>query len=449
MFRSNARTLVEQSFALLAAALVAGCSGGGGGGGSTPVPTPTPTQSLSAQIALSADAFVDSIGINTHLGASGSPYVQSAFGTIQNLLVSLGVRHVRDSAYSAGSNASVCSYENGLAAKGIKFTFQTSVTFGAPDILGWAACSGPALEVFESANEYDINHPASQNATWPAVLRTYQQLLYSTVKGNASTASIPVLAPALTTGGAYTDLGNVESYSTYGNIHEGFDGFYPGTPGYGSGGYGSIPYEIAQSAAEAPNEQFYVTEVAYSTADVTNGGDLASQEKYVPRVLFDNFNAGLPRSYYYELIDEPNDGTIPPDLADGLCTVNLAPKPSFTALQSLIALLSDPGSTFTPVALAYRLSGATSDVHETLLQKRSGDYYLAIWREESDFDPNALKDTPVAPENVTLLLAKTPTAASVYAYNSSESLAKTTLTPSTAIPITVTDQVSVIDLSGL
>jgi hypothetical protein len=258
-----------------------------------------------------------------------------------------------------------------------------------------------------------------------------------------------VLAPALTSGGDYTDLGNVQAYATYGNIHEGFDGFYPGTPGYGSGGYGSIPYEIAQSAVEAPQEQFYVTEAAYSTAHVTNGGDLASQEKYVPRVLLDNFNAGLPRTYFYELLDEPNDGNIPPDLADGLCTVNLAPKPSYTALQSLIALLGDPGAAFTPGTLAYGISGASSDVTKTLLQKRNGDFYLAIWREQSDFDPNALTDTPVAPENVTLHLATTPTAASAYAYNSSESLVKTTLTPSTAIPITVTDQVSVIDLSGL
>jgi hypothetical protein len=448
MFRSTSRSLVKQSFALVAAALVAGCSGGGGGG-STPGPTPTPPPPLTPQTAHSADGFVDSIGINTHLGAIGSPYAQGAFGTIETLLVSLGVRHVRDSAYTAGSNASICSYENGLASKGIKFTFETAVTFGAPDILGWAACSGPALEIFESANEYDINHPQSQNATWPAVLRTYQQLLYTTVKGNASTASIPVLAPALTTGGAYTDLGNVQSYADFGNIHEGFDGFYPGTPGYGSGGYGSIPYEIAQAKPEAPNELFYVTEAAYSTAHVTNGGDLASQEKYVPRLLLDNFNAGLPRTYFYELLDEPNDGSIPPDLADGLCTVNLAPKPSFTALQSLIALLADPGGTFTPGALAYGISGASSDVRETLLQKRSGDFYLAIWREASDFDPNALTDTPVSPENVTLLLAKAPAAASVYAYNSGESFVKTTVTPATTIPITVTDQVSVVDLSGL
>jgi hypothetical protein len=447
MFRSTSRIVVKQSFTLALAALVAGCSGGGGGG-STTVPTPTPTATLSPQTAHSADGFVDSIGINTHLGAGGSPYAPSAFGTIQTLLVSLGVRHVRDSAYTAGSNAGVCSYENGLAAKGIKFTFETAVGFGTPDILDWAACAGPALEVFESANEYDINHPG-YDTNWPATLRTYQQLLYTTVKANPSTASIPVLAPALTSGGDYADLGNVQSYADFGNIHEGFDGFYPGTAGYGSGGYGSIPYEIAQAKVEAPQEQFYVTEAAYSTANVTNGGDLASQEKYVPRVLLDNFNAGLPRTYYYELLDEPNDGNIPPDLADGLCTVNLAPKPSYTALQSLIALLADPGSTFTPSALAYGISGATSDVRETLLQKRSGDFYLAIWREASDFDPNALTDTPVAPETVTLVLAKTPTAASAYAYNSGESLVKTTLTPSTKIPITVTDQVSVIDLSGL
>jgi len=64
MFRSISRTLVKQSFALVTAALFAGCSGGGGGD-STPGPTPTPN--LSSQTAQSADGFVDSIANPTAL----------------------------------------------------------------------------------------------------------------------------------------------------------------------------------------------------------------------------------------------------------------------------------------------------------------------------------------------------------------------------------------------
>lgn len=68
MFRSISRTLVKQSFALVTAALFAGCSGGGGGGSTPgPTPTPTPTPNLSSQTAQSADGFVDSIANPTAL----------------------------------------------------------------------------------------------------------------------------------------------------------------------------------------------------------------------------------------------------------------------------------------------------------------------------------------------------------------------------------------------
>ena len=445
MFRFANRQLVKQSFVAFSIATVAGCSGGGGGGSSAPAPVPT--SALTTQPTHAADAFVDSIGVNTHFGAANSPYTASAFGTLQSLLVTLGVRHVRDAAYASGSNATVCSFENGLGAKGITFTYITDITFVPADITSWAACAGSALGAFESVNEYDITHPTS-DTNWPATLLAYQQLLFATVKQNATTAAIAVLAPSLTSGAAYQSLGSVQSYSDFGNIHEGFDGFAPGTTGYGANGYGSISYDLGQAEVET-NSPFYATEAAFSTAAVTNGGDATTQAKYVPRVLFDNFNAGVPRTFYYELLDEPNDGDIPPDLADGLADVSLTPKPSFAALQSLIALLADPGATFTPASLTYGVSGATSDVRETVLQKRDGDFYLAIWRETSDFDPNALTDTAVAPETVKLLLAKTPSAAASYAYDTNHHFVRATLPLSTSIAITVTDQVSVVDLSGI
>ena len=62
------------------------------------------------------------------------------------------------------------------------------------------------------------------------------------------------------------------------------------------------------------------------------------------------------------------------------------PKPAFTALSRFLALLSDLGPAFTPGRLAFGLSNASVSVHQLLLQKRSGLFYLALWREVESTD---------------------------------------------------------------
>ena len=56
-----------------------------------------------------------------------------------------------------------------------------------------------------------------------------------------------------------------------------------------------------------------------------------------------------------------------------------SPKQSYTAIQNLITILSDKGSAFTAGSLSYSLAGDTSHVQHTLLAKRNGHYFLALW----------------------------------------------------------------------
>jgi hypothetical protein len=113
-------------------------------------------------------------------------------------------------------------------------------------------------------------------------------------------------------------------------------------------------------------------------SEVVNG-------KYIPRLLLEYFNRGASRSYLYELVDEGTPSSNREN-SFGLVRNNGTPKPAFTALKNLLALLADPGPGFVPGRLSYTLSGDLTAVHTTLLQKRNGTFYLALWLEVPSTD---------------------------------------------------------------
>jgi hypothetical protein len=53
-----------------------------------------------AGVARPADAFVDFVGVNTHLGYSDTTYVDYE-GILKPRLLELGVRHIRDGTFNA------------------------------------------------------------------------------------------------------------------------------------------------------------------------------------------------------------------------------------------------------------------------------------------------------------------------------------------------------------
>jgi len=66
-------------------------------------------------------------------------------------------------------------------------------------------------------------------------------------------------------------------------------------------------------------------------------------------------------------------------------------------------LSGDPsGAHFTPGNLNYSLSGASSSIHHTLLEKSDGRFYLAIWQEVPSFNVTTKSDLSVPPVTVQL-----------------------------------------------
>jgi hypothetical protein len=117
--------------------------------------------------------------------------------------------------------------------------------------------------------------------------------------------------------------------------------------------------------------------------------------------LLEYFNAGIVRTFVYELMDE---GT---DLGDvqqhfGLVRFDGSKKPAYKALRNLIAILEDPGPSHTPGNLDYGLLGDTIGVHRTLLQKRDGRFYLVLWQEINSYDSESHQDISVDSRRITV-----------------------------------------------
>jgi hypothetical protein len=187
----------------------------------------------------------------------------------------------------------------------------------------------------------------------------------------------------------------------YGNWHP-----YPGgrCPGCADVYGQTIDTYLPKYGAPSGAKPMVASESGYHNAiNATSASQRGVSERaagrYAPRLLFENVNRGFARTYLYELIDEANDPRRAAMEANfGLLRNDGSEKPAYRSVQGLLGLLRDPGPTFRPNALRYSLSGQTDRVHHTLLQKRNGSFFLALWQERSSYDTGA---RPNAPDDVT------------------------------------------------
>ncbi len=332
-----------------------------------------------------ADSLVNSIGINVHLS-----YFQTGYGTnwasvTRPKLIALGVRHLRD-AGSVTSDDSWMRLVYGrmaeLSAAGMKFNLVMQPALGSSDytalpqfnrLLQFAA---PVVESFEGLNEHDV----SGRTAWVSEVRTFQQALYAAVRGDSRTAGLPVLGPAMAHPKNASAVGSLAGWLDFGAIHP-----YPG----GALPMTSIQDHEVRTASISGNRPFMSTETGYHTATAWTGEhpgvSEVAQGHYTPRLLLQFFNAGVNRTYLYELMDEGTNNA-DREMSFGLLRSDGSEKPAYVALQNLITILKDPGSAFTPGALAYTLGGDSSSVRHTLLQKRDGRFYLILWQDARSFD---------------------------------------------------------------
>lgn len=349
--------------------------------------------------ARSSDSFVDSLGVNTHL-----TYTDTAYGKFDNIikpkLKELGIRHIRDGGYQDQTFFDKIKQLNRIGIKTIL------IFSGNPpqEVVATAKTLKGAIEAVEGPNESDLEHfKFSYNGQkFPEGTRTYQKEMFTELEVDPETKSLPIILPSMGWGEnaqklgyvPWGDIGNMHSYPNLGNPPtEDIDSYF-------------IPHVRTITGKTKP---LWSTETGYHNYIKDDLGiSERAGARYIPRLWLEQFNRGVKRVYLYEFINQRPDKEGDGQNNFGLLRSDGSPKPSFTTLKNLISLLKDPGSSFPLKSLDYKLSGNTTDVHQTLLQKRDGNFYLILWQEVRSWDNKKKKDVAIADRKVTLTI-NTPT----------------------------------------
>ncbi len=464
---------------------------------SLPATTPQLVMAASSKAAKPASAFVDSICLTTHWAYYDTPY-GSSYNAVKQKLVDLGVRHIRDS----GTSDDVIAKIKELGRLGIKTNFVMIPVEGVTaNSSYWAAkpaynivdfvknkVGTNAIDAVEIANEIDFNYEKfswrrgdtaklNNNPKSPLYWVSYIQNLtkdtYIALKSDRATAGVKVVGPSLGRSYDYgnkSPLGNLSRYVDWGNFHP-----YPhgGNPYnvpfryntiekyYWHGNFPSVninnhPFAFDVFAPPFKGKPMVATETGYFTTRGAGGISEKVHGKYIPRLFLEYFRKGIPRTCSYEFVDEWNQPANS-EANYGLLRNNLSPKPAYTALKNLISVLKDPtGARIIPRSLNYNLSikappnyNRTEYVHDLLLQKRDGNFYLVIWHEISNGDRST---TPVReinpPPMPTQINLSTPIrSATIYTLDDAGNMSnRAAAIKNNKISLNVTDKATIIKL---
>jgi hypothetical protein len=385
-----------------------------------------------AEVARPADSFVESVGVNTHLGYTDTIY-REFDNIIKPRLRELGVRHIRDGTW----NSNVLARYRELHQGGIRVLLISN----SKRAVEQAAALGPALWAIEGVNEPD------HGEGWEVKARAEQQALFKAIKGGAATAKVPVVVSSLANiRNSPGKLGDLTAFLDFGNMHPYAAGQMP-TKHWGWGLDGDTA--LAEARKVSTTRSIVITECGYHNKTDNKdhpGATEAAAGKYIPRLLLHYFERGFVRSYLYELADEKPDA----ELKDkeqhfGLIRRDGSVKPAFTAVKNLLAILNDPGPVFQPKPLEFSLGGDTNNVRHLLFQKRNGRFALVLWREVSSYDLKERRDLNPPPGTITVSLEQNFREATLHQPGLGPQRSKT-FPPGNDITLGVPDQVIVLEL---
>jgi hypothetical protein len=354
--------------------------------------------------AVSADAFVDSVGVNVHLHFADTAY--GDFASVEDSLKALGIRHIRDGLIDT-TWAPYYERLNELGRLGIRSTLITSPKESDAILAGYPRRVPQSFEAYEAPNEYDQSH----DPDWATTLNAFVARLYRVAKSYPATSNFPIVGPSLTRPESFSKVAVSAPFFDYANMHNYLGGRNPGTSGWGGNGYGSIDWNLNLTKRTWTAKPVITTENGYLT-DVSKASGIPEDVagKYVPRLFLEQWMRGIRRTYLYELVDLGNRSA---EGSFGLLHSDFSPKPSCRAMQGLLRLLADPGPAFQVSGLDFELSGNLANVHHLLLEKRNGTFYLVIWIEQPSYDVDAKKELAVPGQKI-LVQTKPPAKMEVY-----------------------------------
>ncbi len=380
------------------AVLIAACAAVSGVAFVTPPALATPVT------AVTANAFLNSLGVDVHIGQGADNPTQ-----VGNALVYTGIRNFRD---DPGNIAGDLTAFDISGAKVDLLPVDGNVSASIANYEQLAAQG--ALLAAEGPNEPN-NEPVTYdgqtsnfNTTFMPVAE-FQAALYSAVKADPKLAGIPVFASSEAGGsepnnvglqyltipdGADTLMPAGTQYADYANTHNYLVGngmtapvdnnaWYAEDPNADAPGpwdgmeseYGVTWHEhfTGYSASQLPSVPRVTTETGWTTQG-TNSVTQAQQGDLFLNLYLDAYKEGWSYTFIYMLNDSTSQGYW------GLYNTNGTPKLSATYIHNLTTILADKTS-FTPGSLNFSIPNEPVTVHDLLLEKSNGMFALAVWDE--------------------------------------------------------------------
>jgi len=358
------------------------------------------THALPVESARPAAAFVDSIGVQTHISYIDTPYAQ--WDQVRKELVRLGIHHVRD---ALPMSSTFVANHRQLAEAGIHCTCGVRVDDArSEEGIVRAVRTAEDVDALEAPNECDAGTNCGGGGARGIARATS---LLPLLAGAAHQLNVPLVGPSFTTAEAYASAGPISQWVNFNNLHVYFGGREPETEGWGGGDrqghrYGSLDWWVDQSKVNAPDRPTFITETGYEAFDAPPRPGtipLDIEATYVLRTLLLAWNRGISRTFIYELLDEfPGSGY-------GLLRHDLSEKPAYTALRNLILVLGNSTAGYSSHPLPLNLLGGDSSLCHTLLQEADGSYSLILWLEKTGYDTVSQRRIQVPSESIRIQLA--------------------------------------------
>jgi hypothetical protein len=358
--------------------------------------------------AVAANDFLNSLGINIHIsqGVSEASY--------ESLFNYTGIRNARDFGDSGHAAAYVALHNH----TGVLFDIFAGNSGNVGDLLstGNSLANAGGLLSFEGPNEPN-NFPITYNGqtgggatgTWLPVAQ-YQSAIYSQVKADPTLMSYPVFGVSLDgaendnvglqfltiPSGAGTLMPDGTQFADYANPHdylipfdnsllvdnEAWGASDPVVTGPWDGLYREYGVTWKKHFAGYSNDELstlprVTTETGWPTADGTNRTISEDQQgKLYLNTFLDFYKQGWTQTFIYQMRD--NEGG--PANTWGIFHANSTPKSAATDIHNLTSILADNTSS-APGSLDYSIPNEPPTVHDMLLQKSDGAFYLAVWDE--------------------------------------------------------------------
>jgi len=369
--------------------------------------------------------FFNSIGVNAHSWYTNTSWPQR--------LLELGILNIRgkigqstdvvqklQTFFSNGGkiNTGIVQSNQGILDK---TGAQKSINFLKSNV-GLQRVSG-----IEGPNEFNNGAPTN----WASTLRDFTKWLHDTVRADASFNPIPLIAPSIWKRllSDYKALGDVSAWVDKGCIH-----YYSGAQFPTTSGTDTMQAALQNISIIAPGKPIWMTETGWQAPSGNWPVSLRAQAKYVLRDYFDAFGFGVEKVFMYQLIDDQ------PSLF-GLCDALARPKPAFTALKNLVALVKDTSAS--RGSLGYSIANAPSTLKSFSFSKSDGTFLLVLYLNVSSWNVRYAKDVESF-VGVTVNLATSARQVEIYQPTFNSAVVSTA--SGSSIPLYATDQVTVLKI---